>query len=686
MPIVGYPGWVDALRNGEELTDTIDGYNTVPMLYRAVNLRCDALSSVPYRINRGDTEIEWPWTQSFVQLIKETERSLLLTGSAFWLKLRKGRVLTGFQFLNPKSVTVKFDPQFAEPGNPFAGVTFTQQFRGVTFGPWTMEDIVYFREPSMNDDIGPGLAPARVALQSAQLAHYLERFASHFFEGGAQPVTIMNLPESMDESEFQRFKGEWGRFSGVVNAFRTAFVRSSEIKATVITPPIKDLMLPELQERVITTIAMTLGVPRTMLEASAANYATADSDRQSFWRETIVPRLGIYEHIINTQLFDALGYNLEFHADELDVLQADEAQRAGSLKLLVDAGMPLRGAMQTLGYKNIDDTLAMTGPETQTPTDAGLPLDIGDNVEPTAAPIVAPSESVATPGSVANNKSIEWSLLSKKIERRIKSGRDPRTSFDSAYVTAGEVNAVMERCYKGMTVAHMHAIVDAIKAPVDDMTPDELRIYNKIIKDMRAKGEQWAKDIYNSNDPETSLREVIKPVLDTELGVTMGKRLDSFGTQFSIPMDTNDEQRYIQDWLTDYTPKTTAKIDQTTADRIKPIIETFRTTPGMTIQDIQAAVLPLSDPMRAKMIAITETTRAAAQATVSYKDYLGERGIQMQRVWNTDADERVCSICSGEIYNVNLDGSTEDEWPAELADGPPAHVNCRCDTSLRLVK
>lgn len=683
MPIVGYPGWVDALRNGEQLTDTIDGYNTVPMLYRAVNLRCDALSSVPYRINRGGTEIEWPWAQSFNQLIKETERSLLLTGSAFWLKLRKGSVLTGFQSLAPTSVTVKFDAALAVPGNPFAGVTFTQQLRGITFGPWTMDDIVYFREPSMSDDIGPGLAPARVALQSAQLAHYLERFASHFFEGGAQPVTVMNLPESMDESEFKRFKGEWGRFSGVVNAFRTAFVRSADIKATVITPPIKDLMLPELQERVVTTIAMTLGVPRTMLEASAANYATADSDRQSFWRETIVPRLGIYEHIVNTQLFSMLGYELVFHPDELDVMQADEAARAGSLKLLVEAGMPLRGAMQTLGYKNIDKTLAMTAPESSVPVDTGLPSQVGDNVEPTADP-TAPA--VPTTGSVANSKNIEWALLTKKVERRIKSGRDPVTSFDSAHLSAEEISAVMTQCFKGMTVAQLQQIVEAVKAPVDDMTPDELRIYRRIIKEMKEKGNEWADAIYNGDTPETSLREVIKPVLDTELGVTMGKRLDTLGGDFGIPVDTNDEQRLIQDWLSNYTPATTAKIDQTTADRIKPIIDQYRTTPGMTLNDLANTLAPLSDPTRAKMIAVTETTRAAAQATLSYKEYLGARGIPMQRVWNTDADELVCPICTGKLYDVDLDGLTEDQWPSELADGPPAHVNCRCDTTLRLVR
>jgi hypothetical protein len=415
-----------------------------------------------------------------------------------------------------------------------------------------------------------------------------------------------------------------------------------------------------------------------MLEASAANYATADSDRQSFWRETIVPRLNMYEAVINSQLLNPLKYEFKFNPEMMDVFQADEAARAGSFLQYVQGGIPARSAAMLLGIDNLDEYWPADEAPAPTPD---APSEPTQDTEPA----LTTPEVVEIPAD-AEAKTAEWALLSKKVERRIKSGRDPRTSFDSALISAEEVTAVMARCYKGMTVAEVHEIVNAIKAPVDDMTPDELRIYNRIIKEMRAKGEQWAKDIYNSDTPETSLREVIKPVLDTELGTTMGKRIDRLGTQFSIPVDTDSQQRYIQDWLGDYVPKTTDKIDQTTADRIKPIIEMYRTTPGMTIQDLQAAVLPLSDPMRAKMIAITETTRAASQATVQYKDYLGQRGIQMQRVWNTDADELVCPICTGKLYNVKLNGLTEDQWPSEVADGPPAHVNCRCDTSLRLVR
>jgi len=680
MPIQYPNGWLDTMNRSGKLYSPADAYRMVPMLYRAVNLRADALSSVPFQLTRNGEPVDWPWQMNLPQLIKDTERNLLIFGAAYWLRVVKGRTLTGFISLNAANTTWFFDQSKADIYEPYRGMTWSQTLNGRLYGPWTMDEIVYFREPSFIEDVGPGLAPAAVALQNAQLSHYLTAFATAFFQGGAQPVTVMNLPEYTDTAEVERFSADINAKAGggILNAFKYLFLRSPDLKVTQLTPNIDTMQMPELSERTITAVAATLGVPRTMLEASAANFATADSDRQSFWRETIVPRLNMYEAVINSQLLNPLKYEFKFNPEMMDVFQADEAARAGSFLQYVQGGIPARSAAMLLGIDNLDEYWPADVAPAPTPDAPSEPTQSDE-------PALTTPEVVEIPAD-AEAKTAEWALLSKKVERRIKSGRDPRTSFDSALITAEEVIAVMARCYKGMTVAEVHDIVNAIKAPVDDMTPDELRIYNRIIKEMRAKGEQWAKDIYNSDTPETSLREVIKPVLDTELGTTMGKRLDRLGTQFSIPVETDSQQRYIQDWLGDYVPKTTDKIDQTTADRIKPIIETYRTTPGMTIQDLQAAVLPLSDPMRAKMIAITETTRAASQATVQYKDYLGQRGIQMQRVWNTDADELVCPICTGQVYNVKLNGLTEDEWPSEVADGPPAHVNCRCDTSLRLVR
>jgi len=47
-------------------------------------------------------------------------------------------------------------------------------------------------------------------------------------------------------------------------------------------------------------------------------------------------------------------------------------------------------------------------------------------------------------------------------------------------------------------------------------------------------------------------------------------------------------------------------------------------------------------------------------------------------VWQTSGDEKVCEICGP------LDGKAEDEW--DDPEGPPAHVNCRCWMTTRVVK
>jgi HK97 family phage portal protein len=676
MAIDAIPGWVDKLRSGERLNGTLDAYASVPMLYRAVNLRCDAIGSVPYTLKRNGEIIDWPWRQSLSSLINQTERALLLTGAAFWLRIVDKNVLTGFMPLNPTTISVNFDITKSRPGDPFAGVTFTQTMQANS-AVWNIDQVVYWREPSMTDDIGPGLAPARVALQSAQLSHYLERFASAFFEGGAQPVTIMNLPVDMEDTEFKRFQGEFGqRISGIMNSFRALFVRAPDMKMMKLTPDINTMMLPELQERVITSIAMTLGVPRTMLEASAANFATADSDRQSFWRETIIPRLELYEHILNNQLFSTLGYAINFEPEKLDVMQADEAARAGSLKLLVDAGVPLRGAMTILGYDYIDEAIGPPANEVipQTP-----PLPEGSGTSIPVSEIVNDLPTGIMPNASTRSIDIdaEWHLYQKKIERRIKSGRTPRCDFSTSLIDSDSIKSVSARLYDGISINEVIEIISDVKA-VDDLTDDERRLFDKIAPQLQKRGEVWARQIVQGKQPDPSLRDVVAPAVTEELTRVMTNRIDRLGTQFSLPQDNADG--VVLDWLADYMPQFNTGLDATTQNLLSKIIAQYRTTPGMTIDNVIASLRPAFDKSRARAIAITEITRAASQATIEYQTYLASKGLLYERIWNTDADELVCPIC------VPLNNKGEDVWIAEYPSGPPAHVRCRCDTTLRRVR
>jgi HK97 family phage portal protein len=669
MTLNSLPAWFEQLRRGGRIVTTADAYSVSPLLYRATNLRADALSSIPYRLTYNDVEQEWPFVQSFAQLLKDIERSLCLTGGAYLYKIYKGKRLVGFVPLNPTTMNVSLMTDKATLENPLLGASFVQTINGKSYGPWTVNEVVYFREPSYLDDIGPGIAPAHVALSNAKLEHYLSRFASAFFEGGAQPVTIMNLPEHMDEAEFQRFRTEMRSTigGGIINAFKMIFMRAPDIKIEQLTPPINSLQMPELYERVITSVGMAYGVPRTMLEASAANYATAESDRQSFWRETIIPRLSLYEAVLNAQVFAPLGWEISFTPEMLDVMQVDEASRAGSLLQLVQAGVPLRGAMTILGYDQIEEAL---GPE---PAPPALPEPPPS--EPT--PPALPDPATDAPSDAAAMRSAEWALLAKKLERRIKAGKDPVCAFESDVLSKDDVKSVMMRLTPQMTVHEAHDVVDEVKA-LDDMTEDERRIYDELISKFTERGAAWVRKILRNQDVNPTLRDIVAPVLNRELSRVAQAQIDTVGHQIGVTATDATNDRVV-DWLVDYVPMTTDQIDATTAARIKKVIDAYRQTPGMTAQDVAEMLRPSVDPARALMIARTEIVRSQTQANVIYRDYLAERGLKYERVWITERDEMVkkCPIC------YPLDGKKESEWGGYE---PPAHPNCRCATALRLVK
>lgn len=86
---------------------------------------------------------------------------------------------------------------------------------------------------------------------------------------------------------------------------------------------------------------------------------------------------------------------------------------------------------------------------------------------------------------------------------------------------------------------------------------------------------------------------------------------------------------------------------------------------------------PVFGPMRAKRIAITETTRIFVKGNRSVNDDNPDiTGYQVL----TAADELVCPIC-GPLHGVFRDKASRTyQHPTEgPIDGPPFHVNCRCD-------
>lgn len=663
MGVVSLPSWVEQLKAGDKLTGTIDAYSRFPPLYRAVNIRSDTLSSMPYKVERDGELSDWYFRTSLQSLLRDTERSLLLTGAAFWLKLMNGRVLVGFQVLNPLTITVDMDMAKFNGLDPKSAYTFTQNVNNKTW-KFDTNQIIYFREPSFVDEVRHGLAPAEVAMQASQLGYYLDRFTAAFFEHGAQPVTIMSMPIDVSKDELARFSSDWlARFNGVINGFRTAFIRGGDIKTTVITPPIKDLTLTELYDRAVAQTAMALGVPLTMLESKAANYATADSDRMSFYSETIIPRLALYEQVINQQLLEPVGYKLTFQPEALTLFQVDEAQRAQSLLLLTQAGIPVRDGMVILG---MDYEL--------TPSQ-----DLPPSVDPSPA-TPAPEVPIIEDTQPQNVRA--YTLWRRKAEKRFVAGKSLTFPFTSPDIDGEDAAWIAYHLPECTSMHDIKALFDDLKAV--GVNDDERPLYNAIYATLRKKGSELALILSSNLDYE--IQDDFFADLALEMTPIIGDKMQSdliaLQERYTIDIDDALEQTLITKQIDAYMPKLIKGLTDTTRNLVKQVVDSARANGGITNEELIRQLTPAFGRRRAEMIAVTEYTRSASNATTVYRDYLQDFGLDTERVWNTENDEivRKCPIC----YPLN--GKTEEVWGERYPDGAPAHPRCRCDISIRIVK
>ncbi|MDD2765845.1 MAG: phage portal protein [Opitutaceae bacterium] len=420
--VLGAADWLRG-EEGSSSADRISGsaaaYALVPLIYRAVKLRADAISSVPVHVWKGEQEVAWPFDTDSTELIWQTEAALLLNGFALWLKKPNARRPRDLQWVNPNTVGISYTPG--------RGLIFKQEGTTDNTSPWTEDQVVYFREFHPTDDVGAGVGAADVAIEDARLLRYLTRFAGRYFENGAMPVTLLGFEYAPSQEESERVEKWFQKMAtGIRNAWKVLALRG-KVTPTILTPPPKELEMKELNNQARHNVAMAFGIPQTMLE-DAANYATAGEHRMSFWQDTVRPRGRIYESAINSQLFKPMGLRLQLDFEEMGIFQVDEAERSNALYNLTLAGYDPITASEVLGYQlnqvQVERILA------NRPVAEANVTEVND-----------PDESGA-----AGEDLKRWE---RKAARRVKEGRRPNVSFESKAISAGlhaAIEGALEEC------------------------------------------------------------------------------------------------------------------------------------------------------------------------------------------------------------------------------------------------
>lgn len=629
----------DGTGDSERLT-AVGAYRAVSWVRRCIQLRAAAISGLPFEVVESGEPVDWPLGDRLPYLLWLAEVALCLRGAAYWLKERRGRMLLGLRHLAPQTITPEYNTSSGLVG-------FTRTVGAVTTR-LKPEDVVYFFEPSPEVEIGPGRPLAEAALEAARIAHNADRYVSGFFERGAITATLLSVEGNPPTEELRRLESWWKRLlRGVGRAWETVAVRATVKPQQIGVSPGKDLAVDGLLTMARQQIAVAFGVPQTLIE-DAANYATAKEHRLSFYSETVLPRAKWMEAVLNEQLFSPLGLRFRFVPERLEIFQQDEAAKAQAVVALVQAGvMTLEEARRQMGLEEAEEP----GPvpiEAETRSVKAVLFDLRQWRDKARR-----AEREGKPEDALEFKSeVVPPELREYVRSALERGGDP-FSFLANIRAGAEVKIEPDRKYEA------------------DLRKRILAVLQQYMDEV-AKATSEAEALAALEGFGDAARGAIEPVLVQVVTDVMLAEAVATG----LYPDVAAINRAALEWAASYSYELVSGLTETTRDIVRHAMTSFLSTPGMTVGDLRAMLEPAFGPMRAEMIAITEVTRAANQATRVYQEMIREWGLDLARVWRTSNDERVCPVCGPN------EGRAEWDWT--FPDGPPAHPRCRCWTTLEV--
>lgn len=343
-------------------------YETVGLLYSCVHLRAKALKKVPWTIVDVNNETIWQkddpvpeqlkFLKDLPRLLYKTEAALVLGSQAYWHKERNRVRTTAIKWLAPGLVEPFWDE--------VEGIKWFDRRLGAETLRLPPTEVVYIWYQHPMFEILRDASPAEAAMAAAGVLYHIDMFTAGFFERGAIKAMILGVSGNPPKNEMERIKRWWERsVNGVRNAFKTEVVNADTIKPVVVGEGLAELTNVDLTSEKRNDIAITLGIPLSMVFSDAANYATSKQDEQNFYNNTIVPDCEIISEQVNEQLLEPYGYQLVFQPEQMDVFQTDEVEKSNSFKVYVDTGLPHSLAAEMVGldlpngmkYEELDEAV-----------------------------------------------------------------------------------------------------------------------------------------------------------------------------------------------------------------------------------------------------------------------------------------------------------------------------------------
>lgn len=575
------------------------------------------------------------------------------------------------------------------------------------------ENIIHFRMPNPFD-WWEGLSPLQAAILGIQSDHAQAVWQRDFYkEDNAVPSAIISVPADTNEVDFDRQRALLAE--QLRNGQKRLFTRSGDLKVEMISQTLEQMQIIQSRQFNREEIDAVYGIPKGLISGGLSGDSRLAAEI-AFARNTIQPALDYFAEQMSADLAPYYGEDVVIVAPNVipqdraleiqeytiysqdrtinenrKVLGLDEIKlpdELSELQSFVDT--PVRIIAQALtrqGVANIgtlvdDNEMAQTVgtlPGAQSPAamvqdQAGKATQIAIDTELARWRKVAlkairegkpQREFVSEVIPATIRESIATALAGASSEDDVRKAFQQEGGLDQPFFTHEkatllrldpdddeaeqkarmEVEAVSEKRIKKAFADMLDTLV-----PPDQTDPNEVAA--RIQRNYRA-----------SQELQNAITAALQAGVDLGVSVAV-KQFSNIGFGF----DWTLSNQKAHDWVSTYSFELIKGIDETSRTRTQQALQRWINS-GEPLQALTDSLSSIYGPVRAEMIAATETTRAYAQGNlIAYQD----SGVVKKWQWQTARDERVCPVC-GPLHGK--------EAPlGESFDGVsfPAHVKCRC--------
>lgn len=319
-------------------------YGKVAWLWRGVNLVAQSVAALPYVYQSPDGEVledgAPDWLPDPARLVRMLCLSRQLTGRGYlYRQHNKFDYTTAVRYMSPLTIEPVYDRATGELLSFRRSYSSNDKIEHVDL---PLSSVVYswYSDPYVEHE-PPVNYPARAALHAAGVLSSVDEFMEGYFKRGAIRATLLAV-EHGTKPERDRLERWFNRFiNGINNAWRSKVIQAGAVTPVTVGDGLEALDEKNLSRSKREDIAAALGIPQTKLFSGDASGlgggGVAGADEIAFMQQTVLPEAREILAAINQQALGAEGVRLAINEAAVDVLQADEHERATSLVNLTNA-------------------------------------------------------------------------------------------------------------------------------------------------------------------------------------------------------------------------------------------------------------------------------------------------------------------------------------------------------------